>query len=161
MGLSFGTGHESVLPAHVAAAGAGPDRRSIPVFSMHTHSCMHACPALFLNFHWRAAPAPAAAAAAGPQLSERIEAHLAALVGGEVGRLLARASMAEVVERLRLYQDARAQGQGVSSQPHHPLLLPHSADTAIYMCMYAAPCQAWGGIIRLLVSARAVPDAST
>lgn len=57
---------------------------------------------------------------------EAIEAHTAALVGGEVGRLLARCGLAEVVERLRLYQQAqeaeaqvrqRARGRGGAATP--------------------------------------------
>jgi hypothetical protein len=46
---------------------------------------------------------------------------MAALVGGEVGRLLARCGLAEVVERLRLYQQAevrreRSEGLGLGSR---------------------------------------------
>lgn len=43
------------------------------------------------------------------QVLDSIEAHTAALVGSEVGRLLASCGMAEVVERLRLYQQQQEQ----------------------------------------------------
>ncbi|KAG2497264.1 hypothetical protein HYH03_004848 [Edaphochlamys debaryana] len=48
-----------------------------------------------------------AAATRARQVMDSIEAHTAALVGGEVGRLLARCGLAELVERLRLYVAAK------------------------------------------------------
>eukprot|EP00798_Chlamydomonas_sp_ICE-L_P018575 gene18575-25084_t len=38
------------------------------------------------------------------QLADMVEGHMSALVGGEAGRLLARCGLAEIVERMRLYQ---------------------------------------------------------
>lgn len=67
------------------------------------------------------------------QLSDVIEGHISALVGGEVGRLLARCGLAEVLERLRLYQQPRdapnapaAPSGSPSSDPE--LSLPRIAD---------------------------------
>mmetsp|Transcript_20960 Transcript_20960/g.45865 ORF Transcript_20960/g.45865 Transcript_20960/m.45865 type:complete len:707 (+) Transcript_20960:171-2291(+) len=42
-------------------------------------------------------------------LADMVEGHVSALVGGEVGRLLARCGLAEVVERLRLYKSHLAE----------------------------------------------------
>lgn len=53
------------------------------------------------------------AAAHARQLGDMIEAHTAALVGGEVGRLLARCGMAEVVDRLKLYTEGGAAQVGL------------------------------------------------
>ncbi|GIL61283.1 hypothetical protein Vafri_15679 [Volvox africanus] len=57
---------------------------------------------------WAVLQHRAAASARARQVLDSIEVHTAALVGGEVGRLLARCGMAEVVERLKLYQQAEA-----------------------------------------------------
>lgn len=47
-------------------------------------------------------------------LLDEVEGHVSALVGGEVGRLLGGCGLAEIRERLRLYQQQQAgqQGQG-------------------------------------------------
>ncbi|GLC43979.1 hypothetical protein PLESTB_000216400 [Pleodorina starrii] len=60
---------------------------------------------------WAVLQHRAAASARARLVLDSIEAHTAALVGGEVGRLLARCGLAEVVERLRLYQQAEGRGQ--------------------------------------------------
>ena len=52
------------------------------------------------------------------QLADVLEAHVCALVGGEVGRLLAQCGLAEVVERMRLYQQSSEREEGaVASDP--------------------------------------------
>ncbi|PNW74161.1 hypothetical protein CHLRE_13g587750v5 [Chlamydomonas reinhardtii] len=76
---------------------------------------------------WQVLQHRAAASARSRQVLEAIEAHTAALVGGEVGRLLARCGLAEVVERLRLYQQAQeAEAQVPANDP--ALALPRLAE---------------------------------
>ena len=50
----------------------------------------------------------ACAAGRAAALGQLVEAHVAALVGGAVGATLARTRIAEIMERMRLYQ-VRAQ----------------------------------------------------
>ncbi|GFR52692.1 hypothetical protein Agub_g15319 [Astrephomene gubernaculifera] len=66
---------------------------------------------------WGALQSRAAGNARARQVLDSIEAHTAALVGGEVGRLLARCGLAEVVERLRLYQQAEGEVEGAAGRP--------------------------------------------
>ncbi|KXZ42799.1 hypothetical protein GPECTOR_117g364 [Gonium pectorale] len=65
---------------------------------------------------WAVLQHRAAASARARQVLDSIEAHTAALVGGEVGRLLARCGLAELVERLRLYQQPPADAQDAASE---------------------------------------------
>lgn len=48
---------------------------------------------------------------------ERLDGHLAGLVGGAAGALLARCGLAEVAERVRLYQEGSAGGGAMAADP--------------------------------------------
>lgn len=54
------------------------------------------------------------AATRSRMLADVIEGHVSALVGGEVGRLLARCGLSEVVERLRLYTNQGGADSGAT-----------------------------------------------
>lgn len=59
------------------------------------------------------------------QLGDVVEGHVAALVGGEVGRLLASCGLSEVVDRLRLYLEASSRGESAGVPASDPgLALP-------------------------------------
>lgn len=63
------------------------------------------------------------------QLTDAVDGHISALVGGEVGRILAGCKLAEILERLQLYQQQRA----ADPQAQDPTAPGPASDPALSM----------------------------